>query len=353
MAAKEARSVGRVPVCLCVLCGLPAAGKSTLSRSVCCTAARRGWRAAVVQYDDLIPEHAFHPKVVEEDVHLEEMHTEWKFHRREVLQCIEQFLQRSEVTSEPQSGCRINRAAWERCVQALPNSPPDPSQADQAPLVFLLDDNFYYPSMRHEVYQLARKHSLGFCQVFLQCDLETCISRNQRRSEPVPTEVLLEMAKRLEAPDPQKNSWEANSISLHTSDHVPECDIQRVMGLISSAVTNPLSPVEDNAEQKEADRQKCATSVVHQADQACRRMISDAMKTARENQVQPEHMRSLATQLNESKARFLHNLRKQFLQESPFTLGDDIDVERVVKKAVDNFDDDRKELLFRITNYRD
>lgn len=32
---------------------------------------------------------------------------------------------------------------------------------------------------------------------------------------------------------------------------------------------------------QEADRLKCATSVLHQADQACRRRISEAMKTAR------------------------------------------------------------------------
>lgn len=32
---------------------------------------------------------------------------------------------------------------------------------------------------------------------------------------------------------------------------------------------------------QEADRLKCASSVVHQADQACRRLVSEAMKTAR------------------------------------------------------------------------
>lgn len=35
---------------------------------------------------------------------------------------------------------------------------------------------------------------------------------------------------------------------------------------------------------QEADRLKCASSVVHQADQACRRLISEAMKTARGEQ---------------------------------------------------------------------
>lgn len=84
---------------------------------------------------------------------------------------------------------------------------------------------------------------------------------------------------------------------------------QKVIELISFVLSNPLSSVEDNTEQKvcqhtspssvcgsvvqvehfvgllshvqDADRLKCATSVVHQADQACRRLISEAMKTAR------------------------------------------------------------------------
>lgn len=46
-------------VCVCVLCGLPAAGKSTLGRRVSALAAERGWRSSVMHYDDLIPEYAF------------------------------------------------------------------------------------------------------------------------------------------------------------------------------------------------------------------------------------------------------------------------------------------------------
>ncbi|XP_029311893.1 L-seryl-tRNA(Sec) kinase [Cottoperca gobio] len=348
MAAEEAGGVGRTPACLCVFCGLPAAGKSTLARRVLSTAAQHGWRASVVSYDDLIPEHAFQTRVVKDCVELQEKHTEWKLHRQAVLRCIEQFLEKPQVLAELASSRQINRAAWEQCI--LPLLQPealDRSQADRAPLLFLLDDNFYYPSMRYEVYQLARKYSLGFCQVYLQCDLESCISRNQSRSEPIPTEVVLEMVKRLESPNPQKNSWETNSISLNTTDDFSECDIQRVKELISSALSNPLCPTEDNTEKKDADRLKCASSVVHQTDQACRRHISEAMKTARENQVSPEHMRSLAAQLNESKAEFLHNLRRQLLQEASFTQEEDINV---VKRAVDVFDHEKKEILLRIIN---
>lgn len=86
---------------------------------------------------------------------------------------------------------------------------------------------------------------------------------------------------------------------------------RRVIDLISFALSNRLKPAEDDTEQKvshssshvcsfwiltmeaenlvallsqtvqEVDRLKCATSVVHQADQTCRRLISEAMKTAK------------------------------------------------------------------------
>ncbi|KAM4525149.1 L-seryl-tRNA(Sec) kinase isoform 2-T2 [Odontesthes bonariensis] len=345
MAAAEAGGGGRTPACLCVLCGLPAAGKSTLARGILSAAAEQEWRAVVVPYDDLIPEDAFLTRVEEDGVKLQYMHTEWKSHRQAVLQCVEQFLKRPEVFAEFPSSSLINGAAWERCIQALRH--PEGLKPDRTPLLFLLDDNFYYPSMRYEVFQLARKYSLGFCQVYLQCDLESCISRNRGRTRPIPAEVILEMVKRLESPNPQKNSWEMQSVTLNTTDNVSKCDIQRVMELISWALTNPLSPAEDDTEQKEADRLKCATSVVHRADQACRRLISEAMKTARESQVPSEQMRSLAAELNESKATFLHNLRKQFLQEASFIREEDVDVEHVVKRAVDFFDDSKKEILLR------
>ncbi|XP_041671405.1 L-seryl-tRNA(Sec) kinase isoform X2 [Cheilinus undulatus] len=346
MAAEDPGGVSRTPVCLCVLCGLPAAGKSTLAPGVLRTAAQRGWRASVLPYDDLIPEHAFQNRVLEDNGKLQDMHTEWKSHRQAVLRCIEQFLEKPQVLTEKQGSCQINRTAWEQCIKTLMQ----PDDSNQDPLLFVLDDNFYYPSMRYEVYQLARKYSLGFCQVYLQCDEESCISRNQSRSKPVPTEVIVEMVQRLEPPNPQKNSWEKNSILLNTKENLSDNDIQKVMELISSAMCNPLSLVEDNTEQMEADRLKCATSVVHQADQACRRLISDTMKTARENQVPPEKMKCLAARLNESKAAFLPNLRRQLLEDAAFLQDEELDVERVVKRAIDVFDRERKEILSFITN---
>lgn len=346
VAAEDAAVVGLAPACLCVLCGLPATGKSTLARELVGAAEQRGWRAAAVPYDDLIPEEAFRTTVAKDSVGLQEPPTEWKFHRHAVLCCIEQFLNNPHASAKLPNGCNMNKASWEKCIGPLVQ--PEACVSHHAPLLFLLDDNFYYPSMRYEVYQLARKYSLGFCQVHLHCDLQSCISRNESRSKSVPIQVIVEMVKRLEPPNPRKNSWERNSISLDTTEGLFKYDIQKVMELVSAALRHPQSPIEDNTKQTEADRMRCATSVLHQADQTCRRLISEAMKTAKENHAAPEEMRSLATQLNQTKATFLHDLRKQLLPEAPFAQGEDIDIERMVKRAVDIFDHQKKEILLRI-----
>ncbi|KAJ0015680.1 hypothetical protein NQD34_013970, partial [Periophthalmus magnuspinnatus] len=270
-------------ICLVVLCGLPAVGKSTLARELRKAAAGLGWRIAAVSYDELIPEEAFLTRRVEEEAG----HTEWKQHRQAVLKSIEHFLDSpsTDQSDLPDFCGIINKGSWERCVRDLLQPSPKP-----APVIFLLDDNFYYPSMRYEVYQLARKHSLGFCQLFLHCDLETCIRRNRRRAEPVPSEVMEEMERRLQPPNAQRNTWETNSIRINTNDRLNAKDIREALDLVSFALKNPLSPMDDYAEQKaelrpcafqEADRVKCANSVMHQTDQACRKLISAAMTTAR------------------------------------------------------------------------
>ncbi|TWW81970.1 L-seryl-tRNA(Sec) kinase [Takifugu flavidus] len=346
MASGEVGGQCRAPACLCVLCGLPAAGKSTLAGEVLRTAALAGWRSAVIPYDDLIPDHAFQAKEMDGVVKLQESHSEWKSHRQAVLQCIGNFLDETVLVQMPNS-CQINRAAWEQCIQTLPQR--GVSDASHKPLIFLMDDNFYYSSMRYEVHQLARKYSLGFCQVYLHCDLELCISRNEKRSQPVQAKVIREMEMRLEPPNPEKNVWEKNSISLTSMDVFSKSDIQRVMELISTALCNPLSPVEDNTVQSEADRLKCATNMLHQADQTCRRLISEAMKTAGENGVSSGQMRTLSAQLSESKATFLRDLRRVF-QEAPVPQEDDMDVEGMVKRAVNVFDHRRKEILLEIMN---
>ncbi|XP_009864791.1 PREDICTED: L-seryl-tRNA(Sec) kinase, partial [Apaloderma vittatum] len=187
----------------------------------------------------------------------------------------------------------------------------------------VLDDNFYYQSMRYEVYQLARKYSLSFCQLFLECPLECCLQRNRLRSHPLPDQTICLMARKIEMPDLEKNSWEQNSLILNSLDCTLEdkyvtglmlgfslSPFEQIISLLATALENPVKQNEENTEQKEADRAICAASSVHQADQACRRVISQTMKDAKDKNILPSEMKSLAEELNKLKAEFLEDLRQ-------------------------------------------
>lgn len=49
-----------VRACVCVLCGLPAVGKSTLTHLLSHHLHTLGWSTFIISYDELIPEEAFH-----------------------------------------------------------------------------------------------------------------------------------------------------------------------------------------------------------------------------------------------------------------------------------------------------
>ncbi|NXL06617.1 PSTK kinase, partial [Mesembrinibis cayennensis] len=243
----------------------------------------------------------------------------WKRSRRELLQCLESFL-RALLTGEPLAAAP--QPAWGRFLaccrgQGLLPSAGRPAGAGgrwapaaaPGPLFLILDDNFYYQSMRHEVYQLARKYSLSFCQLFLECPLECCLQRNRLRSHPLPDETICLMAGKIEMPDVKKNAWERNSLILKSFDCNPE-DNEQIISLLATALENPVKQNEENIEQKEADRAICAASAVHQADQTCRRIISQTMKDAKDKNVLPSEMKSLAEELNKLKAEFLEDLRQ-------------------------------------------
>ncbi|OXB64443.1 hypothetical protein ASZ78_000119 [Callipepla squamata] len=300
---------------LCVLCGLPAAGKSTLGRAVRRRLPlRHGWDCALLVYDDLIPheEEWRRGEPPEGDC-------AWKRRRRELLRHLERLLRALRSgPAAPEPG----PPSWGRFVSRCAEQGLLPGRSGVAgarPLCLVLDDNFYYRSMRYEVFQLARKYSLGFCQLFLECPLELCLHRNRLRDRPVPEGTICRMAQRMEAPEPEKNPWERHSLILscsacapeeHCDVGLPEASLVQIINLLSTALENPVKQNEDNAEQKEADRATCAASAVHRADQTCRRIISQTMKEAKDRNVLPSEMRSLAEELNKLKAEVLEDVRQ-------------------------------------------
>ncbi|NXY81043.1 PSTK kinase, partial [Alcedo cyanopectus] len=314
---------GSARVGLCVLCGLPAAGKSSLARALLrLLPQRQGWACGLLTYDELIPPEVFGSRESEAGPEgPSPLLPCWKQSRRELLQCLESFV-RALVSGNPLSAPAAGaQAAWERFLaccrqQGLLSSAGSHAgdgyltrAATAGPLYLILDDNFYYQSMRYEVYQLARKYSLSFCQLFLECPLECCLQRNRLRSHAVPEQTICLMARKIEKPDLKKNAWELNSLILKSFDGTSEND-EQIISFLAAALENPVKQNEENTEQKEVDRAICAASTIHQADQRCRHIISQAMKDAKDKKVLPSEMKSLAEELNKLKAEFLEDLRQ-------------------------------------------
>ncbi|XP_026077974.1 L-seryl-tRNA(Sec) kinase-like isoform X2 [Carassius auratus] len=249
--------------CLCVLCGLPAAGKTRLARELRGRAQTRGWRTLLVTYDELIPARDW-------------QESEWKWHRKTVIMCVERFL---------------------------------------------------HQTLSDQTHTLS--DGVGFCQVFLQCPLHVCLQRNRCRPQPVPDEVLLQMCERMEPPNEIRNPWEQQSLTLDSTEDIADGHIQKLMDLLVSALENPLSPVQDESQQKEADRRLCASSVLHQVDQTCRRLVSQTLTSAR-GQASPDVMKALAKALIELKTVFLKELKKDVLGRVSVFPEEPVDVEKLL-----------------------
>ncbi|XP_072480934.1 L-seryl-tRNA(Sec) kinase [Notamacropus eugenii] len=312
----ETGSEGHAQLGFCVLSGLPGSGKSTLARSLRDQLRRQqGWHVAVVSYDDIIPETFL------EAESSQLLPSQWKSFRHELLTYLEHFLMAII------NGCKLSappsrtEVMWESFVSCLKDQDLVSSGTGKVqgycltnaalsqPLYLILDDNFYYQSMRYEVYQLARKYSSGFCQLFLDCPIESCLERNRQRSKPVPDEIILQMARKIESPNIQKNAWEHNSLTVRSTGSDYDNNTE-VTDLLISALKNPVKCFEENMEQKENDRIICSTNTLHQADQKFRGIISQTMKKAKDEKVIASKMKLLAEELNKLKADFLEDLRQ-------------------------------------------
>lgn len=141
--------------------------------------------------------------------------------------------------------------------------------------VILLDDNFYYRSMRYEFYQLARRHSAAFCQLHMECSVEEAIQHNSMREESVPADVIISMGARLQPPQPHLHPWEANTCVLqgHSEDQVCQA-----WSAVVKAFHLGLTPVEDREEEVAQARRQCSQSVVHQADLSLRAIVKHLIK---------------------------------------------------------------------------
>ncbi|XP_038071333.1 L-seryl-tRNA(Sec) kinase-like [Patiria miniata] len=340
--------------CLVLLCGLPGAGKTSLAvalmkkksighhhlaknSSLASVDECPGVAACHLCYDDVIPRQLEMQMEGGESPYFNESTNQsssvspWKAYRQEILRCVDGILARlksnktldaTTVVDELQDISQCGREVWSKIltlIQDQINAKKEQNPRRTSSVVLFIDDNMYYRSMRHEYYQVAKKYSVGFCQVYLRCNTEVAVARNSQRRHGIPEETIRRMASRIEAPDRQVASWEKQSIHIDSEDSEKETTLSAIWDLITKALLDPVLPLEVvNAEEKEASRAACASSILHQADQSLRKCVTEAVTSAKDGGLLTRaELKALGSKVNNVRQAVLQKIRDGEVQPPP------------------------------------
>lgn len=330
-------------ITLCLMMGLPAAGKSTLLRCLRNHIEHyaNDVHVCVVDYDKIIPNNlqfaegleksstvSYHEKLQATELGISDREdaesrisesTVWKSYRTSVynlLQLIVLNLRNpssdgaTKLIEADEKLCRLNDCQ-DLCscfygagisVGKLMQSP-----TKELHHIIFLDDNMFYRSMRYSIFQLARRNECSYCQIFIDRDIDTLIERNRCRDERVSNETIYKMAGLIENPNPIRNKWEVNTYVV--KDNVKNDELLEFIRVCSHY---PYKPEEDKSEVRVLDRKQCYESFVHQIDQVVRKYISKEIKLKKDT----SSVKSLAQLFNKAKKLFLDEVRHNDLHDN-------------------------------------
>lgn len=297
-------------ICLALLVGLPGSGKTTLSHflkqyfSTEREASEDTLSLNVIHicYDSLITADLAHRCSTDPDS------GNWRDARQEVLTMVEKMLYTlKDIHTDKETHKLSLKCGGENkyikidfeCEIAITKR-----------TVIVIDDNMYYSSMRYSYFQLARRHNIGFCQLYLECSVGSAMLHNSQRTreERVPDDVIKKMADRMEPPEGKP--WEQYTLSLVAHEPFSKEDTVRKIGsIVSKALLNPVEPVDDWSELGEASRQACMASVIHQADLGLRHLVNEKMKLLQKKSVDPDDLRAQSRILNTARIELLEAMK--------------------------------------------
>lgn len=310
----------RPKICICVLVGLPASGKTTFVHKLRDHFEGTNIINYHICYDNIL--NSYSENQVQEPL--------WKSRRQEIVTFVEQIvchiqncavekLESSETYEPCKSGmtninkehqCKINvvcdiNHAFDyqfRVDQVMLNfskhfNISDESKvkkmncdnASQLKHLIIIDDNMYYKSMRYMYYKIARKYELSFCILFFDVDINQCVKNNTNRNESylngnssiskisnsqgsttVTNEIIKNMSKKLEAPT--NDGFENNKFSTIYFDESSNFD--KAKKFIEESFNNTIS-VPCNIK---ASVQCLDESFLQTCDLALRKVVSSHIK---------------------------------------------------------------------------
>lgn len=262
-----------------VLCGVPAAGKSTLAVGLERAAGAGGIACLRVSFDEVVAAGA-----TESEPPPDFDPVEWRRERVVALGQVEAALQKGGASAG----------------LALPG-------AGSPGLVVIVDDNMFYRSMRRVIFRMCRQHASAFLVVHLRVSPGVAVERNRARAgrARVPDAAFQRMVAAFQPPASGGCGWERHALEVDASVPVdPDAVWERVRGAWGPAPP-PAVTAEARAALREAGLAGNLSSLVHAYDLWSRKAVRACVQSL-EN---PRRRGEAAGRLNSARAELLQRVR--------------------------------------------
>ncbi|KRY46773.1 Transmembrane protein 98 [Trichinella britovi] len=218
---------------LAIVFGIPACGKTSLCKRIV-----DFFNADESNRSDIHVVHICYDEILE---YAKLCTNQWKSMRNMILDSIDAVAVGLNSRDAYVKPAAIDADIWNKIVPLVPNF-----DATWSKIIFLIDDNMYYRSMRFSYYRLARKHQFGFCQLYIQCDLERALIQNRGRKPDavVSDETIKRMAEKIQIP---AEKWEENSITVIVDNSDSEVHLSKIGNFLLESFSKFLPELSEDA----------------------------------------------------------------------------------------------------------
>ncbi|CAF0854185.1 unnamed protein product [Didymodactylos carnosus] len=176
-------------------------------------------------------------------------------------------------------------------------------------IIIVLEDNFYYHSMRYRYYQIAQCFNTSFMSIHLQCNIHTTLERNKKRNGNVTEQSIHNIQSKYELPD---IIWEKNSMIIDTTYGFHLNTIIQFFQLITNVRLKPEKMINflfEQQQQRDESTKINQTNVIHQTDQIIRKYISTYLKEKLNTISNVQMKKVYAENVNKCRMMFLEKPR--------------------------------------------
>ena len=231
-------------------------------------------------YDDFLKEI--------ESSELRDGDSSWKVRRQQILRSVENLVYAIQTGGKSLEKEEDNEFFAKFVAMVISKSPAsdrllfrNDDSNELRTFILLLDDNFYYRSMRNECVRLAERLRCGYVQIAIACPVDECLKRNRVRSREarVPDDVVQRMNETFEPPSEEETS------TLVVSSNLDEETLDSLETILAKELDNPRSLRRDSDEvkdmEKAASRASNSASTIHAVDCYLRKCVSNEIRLSK------------------------------------------------------------------------